>query len=179
MPDAKNRSRDHRGHFQRSNQEIEHDARAAELRGQGMTYAAIARELGVSTPNAWHAVRRAFRDTLMEPADQARSVELARLEALHDKAMAVLERDHITVSHGRIIEGPDGTPLLDDGPRIQAINTLLRVSESRRKLLGIDAPQSLEVGISDLDRQIADTERRLAAAAGAPGEATPPQGTES
>ena len=178
-PDRSTQSRTSQGRYVRSNAEIEHDARAAELRGEGLSYHAIARELGVSKSSAYDAVQRAFRDTLSEPAEQARAVELARLEEAHDAALAVLLREHVTVSHGRIIVGDDGQPLIDDGPVLAAIDRIRALSESRRKLLGLDAPQAMEVTVNDLDRLIAETEQRLAAAESKTGQAAAPEGTES
>jgi hypothetical protein len=82
----------------------------------------------------------------------------------------VLERNHVTVSHGRIIRGENEEPLLDDGPVLTAIDRLLKIQERRAKLLGLDAPARHEVVTLDaLDTEIA----RLSAELGrtAPGEA--------
>lgn len=116
------------------------DARAAELRGKGWTYQRIADELGLSGKGrAWDAVDRALKAIVQEPAANLRALELERLDVMYAEAIAVLERDHYTVAHGKIVYR-DGEPLLDDGPKLQAIETLRRVSESRRKLLGMDEP---------------------------------------
>jgi hypothetical protein len=177
VPDVSDRSRDSQGHFRRSNPEIEHDAEAARLRGEGLSYTAIGKRLGVSKSHAWEAVQRAFRDTLTEPAEQARAVELARLETLHDRAMEVLEAQHVTVSNGQIIR-LDGKPLPDSAPVLAAINTLVKVSESTRKLLGLDAPAKLDLTMEAINAALAATDADLAAARaeaaeaeGAPGEA--------
>ncbi|NUP47540.1 MAG: hypothetical protein HOW97_09555 [Catenulispora sp.] len=177
MPDVSARNRTSQGRFIRGKDEIEHDAEAARLRGEGLSYAAIGKRLGISKSHAWEAVQRAFRDTLREPADQARAVELARLEAAHDAAMAVLEREHLAISHGRVVEGPDGTPLVDDAPILQAINTIMRLSESRRRLLGLDAPQRTEViPISVIDEEIRLLTDELAAFDDAAGTPPPTEG---
>lgn len=170
-PNDPGRSRTSQGRFARANAEVEHDARAAELRGQGKSYRAIARELGVSVSSAHDAVMRAFRDTLSEPAEQARAVELARLEEAHDAALAVLLREHLTVSHGKIIVGNDGRPLIDDGPTLQAIDRIRALSESRRKLLGLDAPQRHELTMEAIDAALAEADAELAAAHSEAGEA--------
>lgn len=153
---AEERSRDAQGQFVRSNAEVENDRRAAELRGQGLSYRAIARQLDISSTQARERVQRAFRDTLSEPAEQARVVELARLEEAHDAALAVLLREHITVSHGRIVKDDDGEPIPDDGPALQAIDRIRALSESRRKLLGLDAPSRVSVDAEHLGAEIAD-----------------------
>lgn len=137
--------RKHDGKWIRDNDTVTDDAEAARLRGEGLSYKQIAQRMGCTKSTAFERVHRAWRDTLTEPAERARAVELARLEEIHDAAMAVLLREHITVSHGHVVKDDDGNPILDDGPRLAAIDRLRQVSESRRKLLGLDAPAKQEV----------------------------------
>lgn len=165
MTEPPDRSRDTKGHFVRANTEIDHDAEAARLRGEGLSYSAIGRALGVSKGSAHDAVRRAFRDTLSEPAEQARAVELARLEDAHDAALAVLLREHITVSHGRIVKDDQGDPIIDDAPVLQAVDRIRALSESRRKLLGLDAPSRVSVDAEHLGQEVADLLNALTQAA--------------
>lgn len=99
-------------------------AQAVELRKRGMTYQAIADALGYAHPGAAHkAVTTALRETMREPADELRTLELERLDAIMaanwDKATG---------------EDPDE----------RAATTVLRVMEARRKLLGLDAPAKVE-----------------------------------
>jgi hypothetical protein len=89
-------------------------------------------------------VQRALSEIVAEPAAAAVAFELERLDHLYQAALAVLEAQHITVSNGRVIE-LDGVPLPDDGPVLQAIDRLVRISESRRKLLGLDQPVKAQV----------------------------------
>ena len=111
----------------------ERRARALDLRKAGATYRAIAahgREHGWAPPAYGEAM--AFRDVrheldrlaseCAESAGAVRELELARLDRLQ---MALDKRVR------------DGDP--------QAINTAIRLSESRRKLLGVDAPEQHEV----------------------------------
>jgi hypothetical protein len=65
--------------------------------------------------------------------------EAAQLDDLFVSAMEVLERDHVVVSHGKVVTDTDGTPLLDDGPKLAAIREMRAIRESYRKLLGVDA----------------------------------------
>lgn len=122
----------------------ERDAEAARLRGRGLSYRAIAAELGVDVHTAHDAVDRALRAIVQEPAEQVRKLELDRLDRLYEAAISVLEREHVTVSQGKIIYKGDA-PLLDDGPVLQAIDRLLRIQERRAKLLGLDAATKTEV----------------------------------
>jgi hypothetical protein len=166
QPDGDERSRSN-GRFVRANTEVDHDAEAAQLRGEGLSYPAIAKRLGISKSTAWERVQRAFRATLAEPADQARAVELARLEDAHDAALAVLLREHLTVSHGKVItvknDKGDDVPLIDDAPVLAAVDRIRALSESRRKLLGLDAPSRVSVDAEHLGQEVADLINALAA----------------
>lgn len=161
--------RDGNGRHIRTLPQVERDAWAAQQRGLGRSYRAIAADLGIAVSSCHEAVQRAFRDTLKEPAEQARAVELARLEDAHDAALAVLLREHVTVSHGKVItikddQGND-VPLIDDAPVLQAIDRIRALSESRRKLLGLDAPSRVSIDAEHLGQEVADLLNALTQAA--------------
>ena len=82
---------------------------------------------------------------------------------------------YVVAPGGRIVEDPEtGRPLIDDGPRLQAIDRLIKILNRVAKLRGLDAPQKLEVmtidaieaAIADLNAQIAATDPETEAAAG-------------
>lgn len=136
------------GQYVRSMKTAERDAAAARLRSRGWSYPRIAAELGVSVGTAHDAVQRALKAIVAEPAAEARTLELERLDALYATAYDVITRMHPTVQLGKVIRGPDGEPVNDDTVVLAAVDRLLRVSESRRKLLGLDAPQRLRAELT-------------------------------
>jgi hypothetical protein len=173
------------GQFIRTPEQAELDAEACRLRARSLSYTAIAKQLGFHDGvAARRAVERAMAQIVAEPAAELLQLELMKLDEWEQAARAVLERRHVTVSHGQLVYH-DGEPLLDDGPVLAAVDRLLKVQERRAKLLGLDAPKRVEVVTIDwLDEQIrtltAELEQQLAelgdsdpAAAGTPEGAVP------
>ncbi|MGP3752193.1 hypothetical protein [Streptomyces sp. IBSNAI001] len=148
MDDPTKRTRGGNGRIVRTVDTAERDAEAARLRTRGYTYQQIADELDwVSRGDAYRAVQRVLEDTVKEAGDEVRAIELDRLDTLHAAAMDVLEREHVTVSNGRVV-ALDGAPLPDDGPVLAAIDRLLKIQERRARLLGLDAPTKQNISIS-------------------------------
>lgn len=166
--------RSHKGRYERTADGARRDAEAAELRARGLTYQQIADEVGFpDRSNARKAVQRALADTLREPADELRQIQLAQLDRLTREALKVLERRHITVSQGRVVKDDAGATIEDDAPVLAAIDRLLKIAERRSKLLGLDAPSRVEVmsldaidaEISRLSAELGRTETGAAGAA--------------
>lgn len=136
------------GQFVRSLTTAQRDARAAELRSKGWTYPRIAAELGFNhRADAHNAVKRVLNETVREAGEDVRTLELERLDRLEAAANEVLEREHVTVSNGRVVVLHE-TPLPDDGPVLAAIDRLLKIQERRARLLGLDAPTKQAITIS-------------------------------
>jgi hypothetical protein len=155
------------GRYIRNPANIKRDIDAANLRSQGWPFERIAGELGyASRGKAYEGVQRALAEIPREGVEELRQMELERLDRLYLAALEVLERKHLTVSHGKVISrfvglerdedgierlDDDGKTIsiyedvLDDGPILQAIDRALKIQERRAKLLGLDAPAKLEV----------------------------------
>jgi Sigma-70, region 4 len=121
------------------------DGCCTSLRASGLSYREIGRQLGISPANAHKRVSRALDRTRREPAAGLRELELERLDALQAALTTVLRRQHVTISAGKVVLDTDGQPYLDDGPVVAAAQALVRVQESRRKLLGLDEPARADV----------------------------------
>lgn len=93
-----------------------------DLRKGGATYAEIASKLALSGPaQAYRVAQRAIADLPRESAEEVRAIELERLEAMHRAVWdAALSGD------------------------LDAFDRALRASESRRKLMGANAPEKYE-----------------------------------
>lgn len=175
------------GKFTRAADTRQRDYRAAELHGQGWSYQRIADELGLASKGHAHdAVQRAFADMPTEGADEAKRLDLERLDRLIEQAWEIMLTPHVAVSQGKVVRKfagfelrSDGTealdadgkkiPLfvdvLDDAPRDRAINTIKGLLERRARIFGYDAPSKsrVEVVTSDMvEDQIRELEKQLA-----------------
>lgn len=133
------------GRYLRTLEGAQLDAEACRMRSAGKTYQQIADELGYCDRHrARRAVEGVLAETVTESGDELRKLELDHLDELRQAAGRVLARRHVTVSHGKIMYGADGEPILDDGPELAAIDRLVKVAERRARLLGLDAPTKVE-----------------------------------
>lgn len=128
----------------------ERRVKALDYRKAGASFRAIGEQLGVSVKTAHQDVQQALADLAeLEQASAAeyRALELARLDDLAIAAARILQAEHPLVSGGKVLSRftADGKAigLTDNGPKLAAIDRLIRISESRRKLLGLDAPAKI------------------------------------
>jgi hypothetical protein len=113
---------------------------AVELRRAGHSYRTIAAELGCNVATAYKRVRQALADIPKEAADELRTIEQDRLDtALERLEPAALEGDVRAIAEQRLI------------------------GESRRRLLGLDAPSKGEMKVTtELPDDVAALKERLA-----------------
>lgn len=176
------------GRFIRTVNSAKRDAEAAALRARGYSFQRIAGELGFASKGKAHeAVMRAFADIPSEEAKQAKDLDLERIDRLIEHSWSVMEREHITVSNGRIVgkrigwerdeatgevlHDSDGAPIpvfediLDDGPGMNAVREVRMLLERRAKMIGYDAPTQarIEVITEDaVDAEMAEIARKIA-----------------
>lgn len=103
------------------------EAEALQLRRNGLSYEKIAAAQGVGIGTAHRRVKRAMdrlRAVVDERAGQVRELELDRLDALLEVVLV------------KALAGDLG-----------AVDRAIKISESRRKLAGVDAPASTVVGV--------------------------------
>lgn len=141
-------ARDSKGQYVTTLAHDERAAHAARLKAANpaMTYQQIADAVGYSNKgDAWRAVDKCRKAVVQQAGAELVASEAAQLDDLYVAALEVLERDHPMVSHGKVITGDDGQPLLDDGPKLSAIRELRAIRESYRKLHGLDAEKKINV----------------------------------
>ena len=133
---------------------VEQDTRAAHLRARGRTYPQIAAELGCAPSTAYKAVQRALASVPVEAVGELRRVECDRLDAVIAKLWDVVAAEHPFISNGRRFDD-----VQDAGPVISALAGIVRASESKRKLLGLDAPARQMVTVVTEDAVDAELRR--------------------
>jgi len=108
----------------------EMSVKAVELRKAGATYEMIAQQLGYSSKStAFNAVNRVMQSTKREAGKEAFEIELRRLD---DLFMSLW-------------------PSARSG-ELGAVDRCLRIMESRRKMLGLDAPEKSQQQIMQVIR---------------------------
>lgn len=150
----------HTGRFQRDMKTVRRDAKAADLYADGRSYQQIADELGWGhKSDARKAVLRAKADVARPAVTRLIQTESEELDALYTEACAILQRNHVTVSHGRIVmwRNPETgveEPLQDDAPKIAALRAALDVRKAYQDLHGLKQPSRVSVEAEQLGRDI-------------------------
>lgn len=108
--------------------------RVLQMKLAGATYPEIAEAMGISLSTAHGDVQRALKDIPRDEAAQMRQEESLSLDRMKRELWAeAMDRDVSIIQ------------------RLPLFDRLLKLSDRRAKLLGIDAPQSVEVSSLDLD----------------------------
>jgi hypothetical protein len=147
------KTRGGKGQFIRTPDTADRDAEACRMRNLSQTYDEIATAMGFADRSAARkAVERAMLLTVQEPAAEQRAMQLAKLDVLFREAWRVLKAEHWAINNGRVIMDPRDPEraLVDHGPVLAAINTVLKIEERRAKLLGLDAPTRVEAITVDM-----------------------------
>lgn len=129
----------------RSPEQREDSARQAaevmRLRRRGQTFEAIGEQLGVTRQRAHQIYTRALKEIPAQEVTEYRAEQAERLDEMLRAAYAVLARQHIALSGGNVvIDITTGERVLDDGPKLAAIKTILAIEERRARLFGLDTP---------------------------------------
>lgn len=110
----------------------------------GKTYQEISDELGYGgLSNARRGVQKILMENAKEAADEVRALLRARNEEIYVMAREIALKDHLAYSHGKVVYDND-TPVLDDGPRLGAMDRMSRAVGEIAKLTGAYSPQKFE-----------------------------------
>jgi AraC-like DNA-binding protein len=148
MVNPRQDARNGAGRYEAVQEVADRAAEAARLKAAnpGMTYQQIADAVGYhDKAGAWRAVQRCRESVIRQAGAELVAAEAAHLDDLFVAALEVMEKDHVVVSHGRVVYGDDGQPLIDPSPRLAALREMRMIRESFRKLYGTDQPTKTEI----------------------------------
>lgn len=128
----------------------------------------------VSKQRAHQIYAEALRQLPAMTVAEYRAEQEELLDELERRARAVADRDHVAVSQGRVVrvgepyidaetgrakidEGRGG-PVLDDMPKLAAVDRLLKIAERRAKLRGMDTPVRQEFAVDTTVKHIVEAE---------------------
>lgn len=161
---------------------------AYELRLRGRTLRQIGQDMGISHETVRVLLKSEIAHRLDPLKDQYLQYELDRLDHMQQAVLAVLDNpgrivhvmewrgEYETNEDGEQFKKLDSVPVLivDDKKILGAVDRLVRISESRRKLVGLDAPVKVQGDITvtettqeDLELQELLREAKARAAASA------------
>jgi len=136
------------GRFTRSVDTAERDALAARLRARDMSFREIAQKLGYANESgACKAVARALAAVPVQDVAQLRALELERLDELSRRLWKVFDTKYPLVTDGPQLVDKTGAYVEDPKPLLTVVDRLLRISERRAKLLGLDAAPAARVDV--------------------------------
>jgi hypothetical protein len=144
-------------------------AKLVDYRRRKVPYATFYEELGYASVQA---ARRDFHRALEENlAQQHASVEvwreeqLSELDYLAEEAHEILRAEHFVVSNsGKVVNHPEtDQPLIDHGPRLAAIDRLVKILDRVAKLRGLDQIKVQVLTIDAIDAEIQRLSSELAA----------------
>jgi hypothetical protein len=128
--------------------------RAVHLRTvDGKNWPQIGRELDITPQAAQAAYKRGV--LMLVPRDDIetyRELALQKLDIWEQEVLAILRNEHVMVNFGKVVPG-----VYDDGPKLAAIDRLVKIERERRAIVGYSAPSKrvLEVvGEDAFDRAI-------------------------
>lgn len=149
-------------------------ARAYDLRIRGLTLRQIGEQLNVHHSTVHTLLREEISNRVDPLKDQYLQYELDRLDHMQQATLVVLDNPGRIVS--ALNEAGDlvNVVIVDDKKILGAIDRLVRISESRRKLIGLDAPVKVQADVNvtettEADRELAElvNEAKARAAAAA------------
>ena len=116
-----------------------------------MTLAAIADEMECSVFKVQRLLNKYTPKLLEADATRHREIEVQKLDLLEEKLWRMVDEDYYTVSNGQVVYMESGDPVPDIEPVMKVIDRILKVSERRSKLLGLDKPVKVDATIRQED----------------------------
>lgn len=126
----------------------------------GRTFKQIGAELGFSMQRAHQLYWEAMDAVIARSVDAQRAEMTDQLAEVVRVASLVMASDHIAHSNGRVVsmtdpETGEDSPVLDDGPKLDAGRTIIAAVARLAKMIGADAATKVESDVSILRYEVA------------------------
>lgn len=125
----------------------------------GYSKGKVAEVMGISPVYAGRLINRGIKEIFKGKTEEVIEMHLARLSEQRKAVLAVLEAHNYLVNAGEVVQDYirdpvtqqpieiDGqrvrVPMKDNGAVLAAVDRLLKIDESERKLLGLDKPTKI------------------------------------
>lgn len=124
-------------------------AEAYRMSLRGATNVAIGEHFGVSRETIRLLLKEYIAELTVPLAEDMRKIENDKLDRLEALGWKILEDNHVAFQHGKVVvmkdpETGQEKPIEDVEPILKGMDRLLKVSDRRAKLWGIDTPVKQE-----------------------------------
>jgi hypothetical protein len=122
----------------------------------GTTQEELAELHGISQQRVGQVIREVVAAIPEEDLAERRKRTLDVLDVVGREMAAIMDAPAAQAySNGRPMVNDDGTPILDYGSRMAAADRLVKITERQAKLLGLDAAQKVDIGVSEQAKEAA------------------------
>jgi len=123
----------------------------------GTTQEELAERHSISQPQVSEIIAQVRASIPEEDLAAARTDHLDVLRRLTTVAAEIMDTPAAQAySNGRPMFNEDGTPILDHGARLAALDRIVKISERASRVLGLDAPVKADVTVSEQADRVAE-----------------------
>lgn len=116
----------------------------------GTTQEALAAREGISQSRVSQIISEARASIPEDDLPRARADHLDAMRTLAEVAAGIMEAPlSPAYSNGRIMLDENGRAILDAGPRLAALDRLVKINERVAKVMGLDAPIKADVTVTE------------------------------
>lgn len=110
-----------------------------------LTIESVANQVGVDISRALHI----YRKRVDYGVEERIAAQLLRFQDIRRNLYRIIATRHLHVTPGgKIVEGPDGEPLRDDGPVLAALAQLIQLEDRQARVEGTYAREKLDIALS-------------------------------
>lgn len=125
-------------------EELMEEYRASSPDPDRLTLEAVTNHVGLDI----HRALKEYRKRTDAEIEERIAAQVARLNDIRRTLYGVIARRHLVVNQGKIIDGPDGQPLRDDGPIIAAVAQLIQLEDRQARVEGTYAREKIDIALA-------------------------------